>query len=86
MGDIILATVAQLIHSNDVHSKRLGELIASIKDELEDGRLTYDEFDSLMIDVEALRKTIENTHTIEFTKQIHDAVCALIELAKMAKF
>lgn len=79
-------TIADFICSTDAHVRQLGMLVDGIKSDLEEGKLTKDEFDSLMQDAEKLRQVISATNGILLDAKIHTLLEGLVELAKMAKF
>ncbi len=78
-------SIMDLVNSTDAHVHQLGMLLDGIAEELKEGKLTQDEFTSLMIDAEKLRKVISATNGILLDVKIHQAIEGLIELAKMAK-
>jgi len=69
----------------DPKVKAIEEVIHTIAESLERGTITKAEYAVLMTDVDYLRQAIAAKNQVELNQKIHDAVVALVELAKMAK-
>lgn len=64
----------------------LAQLLVDIKCALEEQRITEQEYVSLMVDVERLRLIVKKMQSLEVDILVNEAIKAVIELAKMAKF
>jgi hypothetical protein len=74
-----------LLANTNKHVMTFTELLVGIEMALKEGDITQDEYIDVMIDVERLKKIITLKEDLELNKLIHDAVVAIIELAKMVK-
>jgi hypothetical protein len=73
-------------YNHDIHVMDMKALIEDIQKGVRDKTLSEAEYAELMSDVEAMKKIIELKNDLELNEKIHDAVVALIELAKLVKF
>lgn len=70
---------------NDVHVTELTSLIEAIEEALTDKTISEPQFADLMVDVERLRKIIQEAEDLALNQVIHDSVMGLIALAKALK-
>lgn len=83
--DTIQTAVVALTRSSGPDAQHLGQLIQDIHTALKSSSITTDEFNELIRNVETTRQIVVNADDIILNRQIHDAILALIELAKIAK-
>lgn len=81
----IRESIRTLQSYNDVHVTELTSLIEAIEEALTDKTISEPQFADLMVDVERLRKIIQEAEDLALNQVIHDSVMGLIALAKALK-
>jgi mannitol/fructose-specific phosphotransferase system IIA component len=78
--------VKELLTHDNARVKELAELLANIGEALQEKTITEQEYVSLMVDAERLRKVIALAEDLSLNIKINEAIRGIIDIAKMVKF
>lgn len=78
-------SLVYLLSDTDTHIQRYAKLAQEIKDGLESGRLTEQEYIELMVDLRGFESVIATSSMLRLQATIRSVTEGLIELAKVCK-